>query len=56
MTDQTNHAPVTGAFTMAGDPRCTCGYRHRSRYGSEARAKLRKHLAKHNATEQRSGS
>ncbi|WTW99914.1 hypothetical protein OG216_44095 [Streptomycetaceae bacterium NBC_01309] len=44
----TTHAPVAGAFTMAGTPQCTCGYRHKSRFGSKARDKLRKHLAKHN--------
>ncbi len=41
------HAPVLGAWTIAGVPACTCGYRHRARHGSQARKGLRKHLAKH---------
>lgn len=45
------HAPVVGAFTIAGTARCTCGWPTQTRWGSQARKALRKHLAKHNPKE-----
>lgn len=43
------HAPIPGAYTISGAPRCVCGYHHRSRWGSEAREALKRHIAEHAA-------